>query len=244
MARTPGVPGTCSCSSAWLIVVTGAGAIRASSYRAVRGRHVRRSPQPGCGVDASRPVAPPGRRRDRAQSAGPVARDRARVLPPARRGLARRRRGPRGGARSPLCPARPRGRPRPRPRSTQPLAVHLHRAPREPAGRSSDDLLANRTDRAPCAPRTTGTDRPRGRRQQLAITIDSRERYPYRFAGRPVSPRRAAPRCRPATTPWSTAIASWRQSSARRLRTSSSRSSMARSDSSSPSSPGFPRPRW
>jgi hypothetical protein len=28
--------------------------------------------------------------------------------------------------------------------------------------------------------------------QQLAITIDSRERYPYRFAGRPVSSRRAA----------------------------------------------------
>jgi hypothetical protein len=34
----------------------------------------------------------------------------------------------------------------------------------EPHASPSDDLLADRADRAPCAPRTTRADRPRGRR--------------------------------------------------------------------------------
>src|SRR6266540_2333928 len=93
-----------------------------------------------------RPAA--ARRRPGAEGAGAVACDRARVLPPLRRALARRRRHRRRGARPRLPPSWAGGRSRPRPAAAGTLAVRLH-----PGQRTGSDLLADAEDRAGRQPR-------------------------------------------------------------------------------------------
>src|SRR4051794_10101239 len=68
----------------------------------------------------------------------------------------------------------------------QPLTDRLHHTQPRPRRRTADDLLADRPHRPT---RPTGQRVPNRRAsklEQLTIEIDTRERYPYKFAGRPV----------------------------------------------------------
>ena len=182
--------------------------------------------QPRPRQHAALPAAPADRRRRAAQGARPLADDRARLLPPARR-VARRRRDRRTG-RDPQLPApRRRDRPRPGPRAQQPLADRLHQAQPRPRQAAADDLLADRPHRPARASRPARPDAPRLR---LDAADDPRS---TRASATPTSSPGAlssasAARCRSATTPSATASGWSPSSSARRPKTSPSHSSTGR----------------
>jgi ERCC4-type nuclease len=99
--------------------------------------------------------------------------------------VARRRGRHRGNAGRLLPPARSGDRPGARPAAEHEVPVRVHGD-----ARTARDLLADAEGRPRGEPRSSRAATP-GPRETFTISIDTRERYPYRFAGRDVLVERA-----------------------------------------------------